>query len=214
MKRNKATKQRITGIAMALLAVTVLFACTSCAPSEEPAADAVEWVPYDEERLSEYLVFPVYRELTVELPQGASKSETILQAILASAQMLSYPEEQVVYYQAQLRAEYGYLAKREDKELDEFLSLLGKNEDTLKEEAKEKVKADLVYLYIVRDAGVVLTEQEKTDLFDRYVEKYVKDFGYDPAYVRAEMTELIYESMLYDKTMEYLILHNHFTTGG
>ena len=60
----------------------------------------------------------------------------------------------------------------------------------------------------MQDAGIEVTEKDKERLFDRYVEKFVADYGYDRAYVENEMRELIFDTMLYDKTMEYLTLNN------
>ena len=73
------------------------------------------------------------------------------------------------------------------------------------------VKEDLVYEYIRVDADIVLTEQEKTSLFDRYAERFSEQYGYALSDVKDSMAELVYEAMLYDKTIEYLIVHNTFT---
>ena len=51
-------------------------------------------------------------------------------------------------------------------------------------------------------------ETEKEAHFDRYVDKFVSDWGYDRDRVTRELSELVYESMLYDKTTEYLIVNN------
>ncbi len=206
--------KRIHKIGMiALLALLVLLLAASCT-AEDSGTDG-ERPAYDGERLSEYLEPVVYESLTVSLSSdGASKSEAIWDAILSGARVNHYPEEQVAYYETQLRAEYRYLAEQEGRTYENLLELLGVDDASISEDAREMVKADLVFLSIVRDAGIVLTEREKTELFDRYVEKYVEDYGYGADYVRSEMAELIYESMLYDKTTEYLILHNEFVTEG
>ena len=77
-------------------------------------------------------------------------------------------------------------------------------------EGKALVANDLCVLAVQADAGIVLTEDEKTRLLDKYAEKYASNFGYDREYVKKNLADLVYESMLYDKTTEYLILHNTF----
>jgi hypothetical protein len=57
----------------------------------------------------------------------------------------------------------------------------------------------------------VLTEAEKASLFDRYASAFSEQYGYELSDVKESMVDLVYESMLYDKTMEYLIVHNTFT---
>ena len=72
------------------------------------------------------------------------------------------------------------------------------------------VRKDIVYRYIVECEGISVTDEERTALFDRYVDKYVSDYGYHREYVLTNMTEMIHDSMLYDKTMEFLIANNEF----
>ena len=78
------------------------------------------------------------------------------------------------------------------------------------QEAKALVAMDLIVLAVQKDAKIALTEDEKARLFDKYAEKYVQDFGYDLEYVKENLSDFIYNSMLYDKTTEYLILKNTF----
>lgn len=87
---------------------------------------------------------------------------------------------------------------------------LGVSEESIRTEARDMVKGDLVYRYIVADAGIVLTEEEKATLFERYARQYAESYGYEVGYVTEKLSHLVYDSMLYDKTMEYLMLHNHF----
>ncbi len=181
---------------MVLALMLSLVAC-----SQSDAADGVEWVEYDLDCLEEYVTLDTYVGLTVTLSSAdEAKGEAVFRTVLDRAQIHSYPQEQLDYYTAQERAKYRYL----EQEI---------SEETLLADARELVKEDLVYRYILKDTGMSLTEREKTELFDRYVEKYVRTYGYSAEYVRENMKDLVYESMLYDKTMEYLILNNTFATG-
>ncbi len=207
MKRSRKALLRLA--LFLLVGATLLCACSR----EEPdlGESGAQSVPYDEDRLSEYLrPFP-YRDLTVTVEgENEPRGEAVMRRILADAEVIAYPEEQVNYYADQLRAEYRYQAKRGDMSYEELLSLRGITEEAIGDQARQMVKSDLVCLYIRRDAGIGLTEAEKTAHYDRYADKYVSDYGYDRAYVDQNMKDEIYESMLYDKTVEYLILHNDF----
>ena len=75
----------------------------------------------------------------------------------------------------------------------------------MREQAKSIVLKDMVYEYIVEAEGLTITAEEKSRLFDKYVDKYVSDYGYSRDYVLTNMETLITDSMLYDKTMEFLM---------
>ena len=53
-----------------------------------------------------------------------------------------------------------------------------------------------------------LTDEEKQEFFQKYVDKFKTLYGHDEKYIREYMTEQIYDTMLFDKTMEYLLLNN------
>ena len=91
-----------------------------------------------------------------------------------------------------------------------LLESRGTDESKMREEAREMVKKDLVFWYIVQAEGITVTEEEKQTHFDKYVDKFVSDYGYSRAYVTENMADEIYEAMLYDKTLEYLFSVNTF----
>lgn len=195
-------------ILLLFLTVLFLFGLASCHKEKE---DSAEGVTYDETRLDEYVAPFVYRGLTVELSSAESlKSEAVWQAVLDGAEILAYPEEAVEYYAEQCRDTYRYYAEKNDWSYEQALEFFGVTEEEILSEAREMVKGDLVYRYIVRDAEISLSEEEKSEQIDRYVQKFSEDYGYTEDYVRENMTDLIYDSMLYDKTMEYLIVKNTF----
>ena len=79
----------------------------------------------------------------------------------------------------------------------------------------EQVEMEYVEKYginpdITDEEFAALTDEEKEVHFDRYVDKYVSDWGYDRDYVAKNLADLVYDSMLYDKTTEYLIVNNDF----
>ena len=196
-----------TALILALCA-TLLLALPACGKDKETEKGGIT---YDEERLGEYIAPFSYTGLTVELSSAdALKSEAVWELILERAEILSYPEDAVDYYAEQRRDTYRYYAEKNDWSYEQALEFFGVSEEDITKEAKEMVKGDLVYRYIVKDAEITLSEKEKSEQLDRYAEKYAEDYGHTKEYVIENMTDLIYDSMLYDKTMEYLIVNNTF----
>lgn len=203
-------KHAILRYAILFLLLALPLSAIGCSREQKPSREGVR---YDEARIEEYVRLETYEGLTVSLPDvNATKGEAIWQELLAKAQVLSYPEEALSYYEEQRRETYRYYAKKNDWSYEETLSFFGVTEEEIQNEAKNMVKGDLVFRYIVKQAKISLTEEDKAAQLDRYVKKYAKDYGYSEEYIRQNMLELIYDSMLYDKTMEYLIVHNTFIT--
>lgn len=185
-----------------LLAVLALTLCLGSCAKDEKTEESGEWVEYDLARLDEYVTLDSYTGLTVtRSANDEAKGEAVWRTIVERAQIKTYPQEQLDYYAAQERAKYRYLEQ-------------DVSEESILTEAKRLVREDLVFRYVVADTGMTLTEREKDELYDRYVEKYVADYGYSAEYVRENMRDLVLDSMLYDKTVEYLILNNTFADSG
>lgn len=167
---------------------------------------------YSQINIDEYVKSVSYKGLTLTVNgEGASKETAIWEALLGAAVIEKYPESAVEYYFAQTKDYYMFIANNDPEAYKLLLKSRNMTEEDLVAEARELVKKDLVYLYIVEKEGIVITEDEKQSLFDRYVAAYVSEYGYSAEYVKANMSELIYDSMLYDKTLEFLILGNTFT---
>ena len=167
---------------------------------------------YSQINIDEYVKSVSYKGLTLTVNgEGASKETAIWEALLGAAVIEKYPESAVEYYFAQTKDYYMFIANNDPEAYKLLLKSRNMTEEDLVAEARELVKKDLVYLYIVEKEGIVITEDEKQSLFDRYVAAYVSEYGYSAEYVKANMSELIYDSMLYDKTLEFLILNNTFT---
>ena len=167
---------------------------------------------YSQINIDEYVKSVSYKGLTLTVNgEGASKETAIWEALLGAAVIEKYPESAVEYYFAQTKDYYMFIANNDPEAYKLLLKSRNMTEEDLVAEARELVKKDLVYLYIVEKEGIAITEDEKQSLFDRYVAAYVSEYGYSAEYVKANMSELIYDSMLYDKTLEFLILNNTFT---
>ncbi len=200
-------KKRGLRLFCGLLAALVTVALWGCAPEK---GGEMERPVYDEGLPSRVVRLTSYEGLEIPLAEGESKSEAVWREILSRAEILSYPEEAVSYYAEQSRETYRYYAEKNDWSYEDALERLGTSEEAILADAREMVKGDLVYRYIVEKAGISLTEAEVERLFDRYAEKFAEDYGKEIDEVKDGMADLIRESMLYDKTMEYLILRNRF----
>lgn len=208
---NRQTSRRLlVGVLLLCLLSTMLLSCKKEEPEESSRPAAMDYSQIED--FSSYVSLSQYTDLEISLESESDvKSQRVWEAVLGSAEILRYPEEQVSYYVAQTMATYRYYAEKNGWSLEETMDKLGVSEESVRAEAREMVKGDLVYHYIVADAGIVLTEEEKATLFDRYARRYAESYGYEVSYVTENLSHLVYDSMLYDKTMEYLILHNRFT---
>ncbi len=199
-----------------LVICLALGACAACGKNAVDETDentddsAVETqLSYDGINPADYITALTYKGMTVstELSED-SESEALWYAICASAQIASYPEDKVEYYFKQMKKSYMYIANNDERDYELLLENRGTDEQKMRDEARYKVLEDLVYKYILEKEGIVLTEQDKTANFDRYAEKLALQLGKSESYIAAEMSEYVYDIMLHDKTMEYLMSVN------
>lgn len=197
----------IKRILVVLCAMAILFGLSACSGGDKETDGEPEYTglpPYDKENIESYFSeLPVYKGLTVD-----GDADALWKKITNEAQIKEYPAEQVEYYAFMERAKYSYYAEREGIEYDELLEGLSVTEESIRETAKKLVKEDLVFEYVVLDAKIELTDEEKQEFFQKYVDKFKTLYGHDEKYIREYMTEQIYDTMLFDKTMEYLLLNN------
>ncbi len=215
-------KKYLFNILAAVLAFCCVLGFTACdgdafdtdTETEDTQTDDTEklTLDYSDVVASEYVKDVTYKGFEIKLEDEDGDKEALLWAdILNSAWISEYPEDKIEYYFEQTKEYYMHTVGYDE---DDYLLLLknrGTNEEMMREEAREMVAKDLIYRYIVAAEAIEITGDEKQQLFDRYVEKYVSDYGYNEEYVLANMTEYIYDSMLYDKTMEFLMMNNTFT---
>ena len=161
------------------------------------------------EEISESIEIGEYKGCNIDT-QGKSKDFAILQHIEANTRIKEYPEGTVEYYVDQLKKQYKYYAEQAGMKYEAMLDELGEDNFTMQAEAKRLVKQDMIFSFIQRKENITLSDEEKSTHFDRYVKKYSEKYNYEESYVREELSALVYESMLYDKTLEYLIINNTF----
>lgn len=203
----KSILKRILAAALVLLALLSLFSCNK---EEKPeSVEPLDIALMSEGELEGYITLGEYKGMTLTLG-NASKGEAVWAAVRKNATLKAYPEQQVEYYISQIEAQYAYYAEKAGVSYEEMLREVGATEQSIRTEAEQMTLGDLVYHTLLRAEGIALSEEEKSRLFDRYVDKYVEDYGYSRDYVLENMADEIYSSMLYDKATEFLITNNQF----
>ena len=160
--------------------------------------------------IEEYIMLSAYKDLTISVSEGESKGDAVWNIIVEGSEIKSYPQELLDYYCEQISAQYRYYAERSGKTLDEVLADHGKTKASIEEDAKEFVKEDLVYVAIVKAEGITLTDEDIDAHFDKFVSQYVSIYGYTEKYVKENLSDIVLDTMLHDKTIEFLIINNKF----
>lgn len=206
-------KKKIKLLSFILAALCLSVALFSCKKNDTEADTDTEaeygtMPEYSQGAIGAYVKPFEYTGLTVFAKTGETRSQALWNSILNSVEIIEYPTEQVEYYVSQERAKYRYYARRDGMEYEELLEALGVTEESMYENARALVKDDLALLYIINDAGVTLSDGEVAAHTDKYAERLSEIYGYDAEYIKQNMSEQIYDAMLSDKTMEFLLSKN------
>lgn len=194
--------KRILNLIIAVLLLLVLL--SSCSRSVNVTISEMSV-----EDLEECVSLCKYKDLELSLG-SKTKEEALLSYLESNSSIKKYPSGTVNYYFEQLKEQYRYYAEQADMRYEAMLDELGEDNVTMKAEARRLVKKDLIFELIREKEGIKLTDGEKAQFFDRYVKKYAENYKYSEEYVREELSDLVYDSMLYDKTIEFLIINNSF----
>ena len=201
-------------VAIALIS-TMLFSCdnTDNIPSETTvqSQSGAQRAEMSELELSEYVTLGDYSGLRIVCKSESERGDAVWDKVVASSKVKKYPEEQVSYYFSQAKAKYEYLAKNGNDTYENILAGLGITEEQMLDEARALVKEDLCFYALIKAESISLSEEDKSRNFDKYVTKFTEAYGYSESYARDKMKEQIYESMLFDKMLEKLIILNEFT---
>lgn len=187
-----------------------LLSLCSCAYGNAggETGEKIDFLDAELDVISKYIEVGQYKGL--EISAGDSpKDAAVWSAVENNFSVKEYPIAQVYYYRGQLEAQYKYYAEQGDMSYEDMCDELGVDSGSIFEEAKALAKSDLVYSAIVKLENIKVTDEERERLFDKYVENYVSVYGYSEEYVKTEMADEIYDSMLYDKTTEFLLRNNN-----
>ena len=195
-------------ILLCVLTCSVLVSCKNEAEEQsDNGAEKMNIRAMGDDELCSYVTLGEYKGLSIELGARA-KDTAVWDEIAERAQVKTLPEQQVNYYFAQAKAQYEYYAQTADISYEEMLAELGTNEEKMLSDAQELALGDILFELVRRAEGIELTDSEKLEYFERYAEKYVEDYGYNAEYVKENLEDMIYDSMLYDKVTEFLISNN------
>lgn len=205
--------KRVKFLAFVLSVASVCLIFSACSitqeQSETDSATDTE-ITYENVDVDSYVKSIQYKDLSVTWNSATeTKEDAVWNAVYATVTIVEYPEDKVSYYFDQMKNTYMYYAKGDETDYKLLLEAQGISESDMLEKAKETVKEDLVFEYVIKHEGIVVTDAEKSSLFDKYVEKYSAELNKSPEDVSANMKNYIYESMLYDKTTEYLFSVNN-----
>lgn len=197
----------------AFMMCATLAACSGSRETDETDAGAQTEITYENIDVDSYVETIQYKGLSVAWDsETETKEAAIWNAIYASVIIENYPEEKVNYYFNQMKNTYMHYAKGNEADYLLLLEAQGTSEEEMLAKSRQMVKEDLVFEYIIKHEQITVTDEEKDSLFNKYVEKYSAELNKSPEDVAASMKDYIYESMLYDKTTEYLFSVNTFVT--
>ena len=199
-------------IALLLLTVTLCICSTSCMPKPIPIEPGIDADGVDKPMdiaaldLSEYVVLGDYKGMTVRYdPAKTSKGDAAWAELIRISEIKQYPQDQIAYYFYQKRSGYEHMAKAGGISYESLLESLGITEETILEESYKLTAEDLVFYALIAAEGILITDEDKQAHFEKYVALFVAEYGYTEDYVRKYLESEIYETMLYDKTLEKLI---------
>ncbi|MBR6681350.1 MAG: hypothetical protein IKL59_08830 [Clostridia bacterium] len=213
-------------IAVLLCLLTVALSLASCRGGNAEDTDTAETGSdvivigensfYSTIALDEYVSLCQYTGLTFDISGTDGSREDMESAvskhIYEKSEIKKYPEAPIAYYFEQEKSFYMYLAKGDTDQYVALLAEEGVSEQDLRARAEKYVAEDLVFYAITKVESIAVSETEKAELFDKYAKEYVDTYGYTEEYVRENLSDLIYDSMLFDKTMEFLIANNTFVS--
>ncbi len=211
--------KRILGVGMCVALLAGSLLCVSCKSNGREDSEDTAWrepemteINYDGIDAGSYIANIEYKGLNIALDGSEnSRVDTLWRQIYDNTEIYEYPAEKVDYYFNQTKKAYMSSVGYNQGDYELLLKNRNTDEQKMRNEACDMVLHDLVYKYIVDAEGISLTDEDKAENFDKYVTKYCEEFKKSREYVVAEMSEYIYESMLYDKTVEFLLLNNSFT---
>ena len=195
-----------------LFIAVLLLSLVSCNKEDNDNVDYAEPPEYELTELSDAVDLPEYKELTVTQNTGEGRGDAVWRVVLEGSKIIEYPESFLSYYQSQTTSKYKHMAKEAGLTYAELLEALGLTEEDVKNEAKTLAAAELIAMAIIEKEQITLTDDEIARLFSRYAEKIAEELGKDVSYVKENLADDVYDTMLHDKMIEFLITQNTFIT--
>ena len=193
------------------IAMLTLLCLVSCKDNYSDNVDYIEAPELEATYLSEAVKLPEYKGLTVIKGVNESRGDAIWEIVLEGSEVIEYPESFLSYFRSQTTSKYKTMAKKAGLSYAELLDSLGLDESDVENEARSLAKAELVMMALVQKEDIFLTEGEKSRLFDKYADKIAVELKKEVSYVKENLKDEIFDTMLRDKTIEFLITQNTFT---
>lgn len=170
--------------------------------------DFVKTVSEEAKTVDEFKV-----QIKEDLEEMAAESATqtmkssIWQTVVENAEIVAYPEAEVEAYITEMSDYYHQYAQTYGMEFNDVLETMGMTEEAFNEEAKlyaEAMVGDELVLYAIIEAeGITLSQSE----YEEGAEEYLTLYGYATVedLETAFTKEIVYESILWDKTLDFLL---------
>ena len=113
-------------------------------------------------------------------------SEKALEMLEEKAAVLSYPNEQLLYYYNSYVNYISIQAQRLGMSFEDYVKATGETDEVIREKAKKDVLHDMIVYYILEAEGKAYTDDEYNKALDYYVEYYNSmGYRYDRATIEA-----------------------------
>ena len=126
---------------------------------------------------------------------------TLWSTVFENTTFHQIPADQTNYYYSQLSAQYQSYASAYGLAYEDILSIYGLTDETLRVQAEQYAKQDLVFYALIRAEGLTVTDEEYLVGLAMYAESAGTSAAELEAYYGADY---IKESLLWDKMLEML----------
>ena len=195
-----------------LIAVIMLLSLFSCEVDDDDNVDIADHPEVEATYLSDAVRLPEYKGLTIAQKSGESRGDAVWRVVLEGSEVVEFPPSFLSYYDSQTVTKYKIIASDANMSYAELLEALGLTEEDVKNEAKSLATSELVTMAVIEKEALSLTDEEIERLFDKYAEKIASEIGKDVSHVKESLVDEVYDTMLRDKMIEFLITQNTFIT--
>ena len=127
-------------------------------------------------------------------------SEKALELLAEKTSVLSYPNEQYLYYYNSY-VSYAHLkAEQLGLSYEDYVSQTLETDEVLREKAKKEVLNDMIVYYVLEAEGKNYTDDEYNQALDTLIERYKNQYGYS---VDRKTIESAYEMNYYPGYLRY-----------
>jgi len=165
---------------------------------------------FEEEGITSVADLRAYLEGEILSGKQSAKEQAVLNAYLAGVEVKKYPEAEWKAYVDSYMKEIAAAAEQMEVSQEEYITVyleMTPNEvkEAAENEAKNRVKNDLACVQGSRVMGTTLTEEEYKDGLENYFLNEGGDFASAEEFEAHYTKEILYESVLWDKTFQKML---------